>query len=753
MVRVKGDRPATLRAWEDATLRSHINSAAAGKINLTDARVVSLLRSAFPHIYSRRSTKLLIERVARISPLPCRRGDAVDNPTPSPVTSKRRKIGEARNVIGAIVVSSASVSASSSDSDVRELDQSENDEINDDDDAADADDGDGDDDGDDDTGETNEDVVNHEIVGDLGVRHELGSNRPIFEDLGGMRGLLEELKREVVMPLHQLKVLRHLGVEPRARILLHGPPGCGKTTLARAIANEAGVPFYEISAAELASGASGAPEENIRKLLSTAYMKAPSIVFIDEIDAMDSKTESLQRGVVPCAVNQLMACMDELYRPIKPINHDADSESSNSRRGYVLMIGATNMPDDLDPALRRRFDREIDLGVPDDYARRLDILLTITRDLKVEVDLAKLARCTVGFVGGDLVALVKEASRIAVNKIMDKRISEAYKKQRVGVRSKDCYKQPFSDEELENLSITMGHFMDALKVVQPSTKVEAFSTVPLAKWDDVGGLQFLKVEFERHVVKHIKFPEVYKTLIVEALANEAGANFLHIKAPELLKSGDEIGLLVRNIFSYARAHPPSIIFFDELDVVTPCDDEDKRHLSEFRQLMSEFISDTKVSMRGVYVIGATSRHMGWLKMVPHFSLIQTHFDRILYVPPPSPEERGAILEVLSRHKPIDANVDLMALGKGVACENFSGNDLSALMREAAKAAIDRPTLSGGGHGVPLTIKDADFKSALAKISPSLLSMQVKNWELLSMKFAVKGCSQVKSGTSGGTWKL
>ncbi|XP_057802703.1 cell division control protein 48 homolog C-like isoform X2 [Salvia miltiorrhiza] len=693
-------------------------------------------------------------------------------------TRKRQKIDETRNASRQIEVFRASASASYSDSNGRELDPSKSDESG----------GDG--------SETRDGArrdangVNGAIIGDLGGVNELGggkremnkngdgegrdvnkNNWPMFSDLGGynIRNRIGKF-REVIVPLHQWKLLRHFGAVPMTAILLHGPPGCGKTAMARALGNEAGVPFYETSAAALMPGVSG-----ILELFCRAYMKAPSIVFIDELDALISEMGSLR----PCPVKQLMACMDER----EPVNDGSDSESGP---GYVLMIGATSKPDALDPALRRRFNREFYIGVPENI-ERYDILSVLTRNLKVEVgfDLLKLAGWTRGFVAGDLVALVKEARMVAVKSAIYKRVFEDREEQSFDVLFRERSRKAFSDEELENLSLTMGHFVEAGSMVQPSAEMEGFSTTPYTKWDDVGGLQLLKLEFERCVVKPIKFPLVYqdfqlplhdtiflygpsgcgKTLIVKALAKEAGANFMHIWARELPNFGDQSDLVVQNIFSYARTHPPCIVFFDQLDVMTSCGDEDRDRdkdrgkgkgegkgededkaedddeeddddgigwcdwpWPDFRQLISKIAGFTTTT-RGVYVIGASSRP----EIMSHTLPIKNYFESVVYVPLPTPEERGAILKALARDKPIDANVDLMALGKDVACENFSGADLWRLMRKAAQFAIDRPSLSCGGC---VTIKDADFKRALAKVSPSLSCTELKNWELHAEKIQV-----------------
>ncbi|KAK4490798.1 hypothetical protein RD792_001511 [Penstemon davidsonii] len=544
---------------------------------------------------------------------------------------------------------------------------------------------------------------------------------PMFKDLGGMSEVIEELKMEVIVPLYHPQLPRYLGVKPMAGILLHGPPGCGKTKLAHAIANETKTPFYKISATELVSGVSGASEENIRELFSKAYRTAPSIVFIDEIDAIASKRENLQREMERRIVTQLMTCMDESHRLVKPVDDRADLESSDCRPGYVLVIGATNRPDAVDPALRRpgRFDREIVLGVPNESAR-VEILSVLTSKLKVEgaFDLVKIARSTPGFVGADLAAVANKAGNLAMKRIIDERKIEISRLAVNKEHSEDWWRHSWSHEEMEKLSITMADFEEAAKLVQPSSRREGFSAVPNIKWDDVGGLHLLRQEFDRYIVRRIKHPEDYevivrsltdseefktllisfnwqdfgvdletgfllygppgcgKTLIAKAVANEAGANFIHIKGPELLnKYVGESELAVRTIFSRARTCSPCILFFDEVDALTTKRGKEGGWVVErlLNQLLIEL--DGADQRRDVYVIGATNRP----EVMDRAVLRPGRFGKLLYVPLPTPDERGMILKALARKKPIDASVDLLAIGKDTSCENLSGADLSALV--------------------------------------------------------------------------
>ncbi|EEF39669.1 cell division control protein 48 homolog C [Ricinus communis] len=580
-----------------------------------------------------------------------------------------------------------------------------------------------------------------------------GKDGPRFRDLGGMRAVLEELEMEVFLPLYHPHVPRRLGVNPIGGILLHGPPGCGKTKLAHAIANETGVPFYKISATEVVSGVSGASEENIRELFSKAYRTAPSIVFIDEIDAIASKRENLQREMERRIVTQLLTCMDEFHRLVRPSNANSDSESTNQKPGYVLVIGATNRPDAIDPALRRpgRFDREIRLGVPDENAR-VEILSVLTKKCTLEgsLDLLQIARSTPGFVGADLDALVDKAGNLAMRRILSQRKSELTGECADVEYIEDWWKIPWLPEELEKLAITMADFEQAAKVVQPSSRREGFSTVPNVKWEDVGGLHSIRNEFDLHIVRRIKYPEDYqkfgvnsetgillygppgcgKTLIAKAVANEAGANFIHIKGPELLnKYVGESELAVRTLFTRARTCSPCVLFFDEVDALTTKRGKEGGWVVErlLNQLLIEL--DGADQRPGVFIIGATNRP----EVMDPAVLRPGRFGKLLYVPLPSSDDRGLILKALAKGKPIDPNVDLSTIGKMEACENLSGADLKKLMDEAAMSALVEAKGSSSDESSS-TIKATHFEQALTKISPSVSHKQVKYYKVWSESF-------------------
>ncbi|CAN6166277.1 unnamed protein product [Urochloa humidicola] len=585
-----------------------------------------------------------------------------------------------------------------------------------------------------------------------------GEKGPRFADLGGMEAVIEELMMEVVVPLCHPELPHHLGVRPVTGLLLHGPPGCGKTTLAHAIANETGVPFYKISAPEVVSGVSGASEENIRGLFQKAYRTAPSIVFIDEIDAIASKRENMQREMERRIVTQLMTCMDQFHQKIGPSGGDVDAESSEKKPGYVIVIGATNRPDAVDQALRRpgRFDREISLGVPDENARK-QILKMLTQNLRLEgdFDLFKTARATPGFVGADLKALVDKAGNLAMKRIIDKRRAQYYR-EHDGDSKHDWWRQPWDAGEVEGLHITMDDFEEATKMVQPSLRREGFSSVPDITWDDVGGLNSLRKEFDRCIIRCIKHPEDYevfgvnmqagfllfgppgcgKTLIAKAVAHEAGANFIHIKGPELLnKYVGESESEVRKIFTRARTNSPCILFFDEVDALTTKRGKEGGWVVErlLNQLLIEL--DGADQRQGVYVIGATNR----IDVIDDAVLRPGRFGKKHYVPLPGADERVSILKAHARSKPIASDVNLDALARREECNNLTGADLASLVNEAAMAALEERLdfVENGTSSMSSSclIELSHFERALSKVKPSVSEQQMKHYEALSRRYS------------------
>jgi ribosome biogenesis ATPase len=457
-----------------------------------------------------------------------------------------------------------------------------------------------------------------------------------YADLGGMEEVLKQIRQLVEYPLVRPEVYRYLGVDPPRGVLLQGPPGCGKTHLANAIAGQLGVSYFRVSAPELVSGMSGESEARIRELFQAASDAAPSVVFLDELDAIAPKRSDggSSRGMEKRMVAQLLTSLDML------------DPKYNQHNAPVIVLGATNRPDSIDPALRRagRFDREILLGVPDEDAR-IAILKTMTKDMKLDGDfnLKVLARQTPGYVGADIRSLTKEAAVNAINRIF----KDVLKDQKLpsdmaadvdgtsGTNTNDTDNNmsltPLTAEEMEPLFVTMDDFLKAIPNVQPSSQREGFATVPGVSWDDIGALGSIREELTLSVLEPIRNPEKFKllgiplpagvmlygppgcgkTLLAKAIANESGANFISIKGPELLdKYVGESERSVRLVFERARSSSPCVVFFDELDSLCRkrgSGDDGGSGVSErvVNQLLTEM--DGLESRRNVFVIAATNR--------------------------------------------------------------------------------------------------------------------------------------------------
>jgi ribosome biogenesis ATPase len=619
-----------------------------------------------------------------------------------------------------------------------------------------------------------------------------------YSDLGGIEGVLQEVRELIEYPLLHPEIYAHLGTEPPRGVLLHGPPGCGKTLLANAIAGEVGVPFFKVGATEIVGGMSGESEERVRELFAEAASHAPSLIFIDEIDSITPKRETAQREMERRIVAQLVTCLDDL-----------SLERTNGRA--VIVIGATNRPDSLDTSLRRtgRFDREICLGVPD-VAARERILRVLAAKLRLdgEFDFALLARHTPGYVGADLSALANEAAVIAVNRIFrqleqqlpslsssdacrdddgnsndedsgddvkqKQQVEDDQLQSRQVIASNVCARRtPFSESELESLSISMADFRLALKKVQPSAKREGFATVPNVSWSDVGALASVRKTLYSLIVAPIKRPERFKaygvsvpagvllygppgcgkTLLAKAIANEAAANFISVKGPELLNKyvGDS-ERAVRRVFARARSSSPCIIFFDELDALAP-----KRsggdsgggggsQASErvVNQLLTEL--DGLDERRDVFVIGATNRP----DIIDRAMLRPGRLDKLLYVPLPSAADRLSILRTVTRNMPLDDQVlgQLDAIANDDRCARFSGADLAALAREAATCALEED-----GFDVPAaeaskpSIALRHFSIALDSIHPSVTERDERLYNQLRFKIQSTHLSSSASSSS------
>ncbi|MDA2926033.1 CDC48 family AAA ATPase [Acidobacteria bacterium AH-259-G07] len=528
-----------------------------------------------------------------------------------------------------------------------------------------------------------------------------------YEDVGGLGKETQRVREMIELPLKYPQVFDRLGIDAPKGVLLHGPPGCGKTLIARAVTNETDAFFISISGPEVMAKYYGESEARLRSVFEEAQRNAPAIVFIDELDAIAPKREELggDRQVEKRVVAQLLAILDGL-----------------ESRGQIIVIGATNIPDVLDPALRRpgRFDRELTIPIPDKNGR-LEILQIHTRGMPLaeDVSLGKLAEITHGFVGADLEALAREAAMVVLREIMPQ---------------VDFQLEEIPYETLLELEITMDHFMEAMKEVDPSAIREVFVEVPDVSWEDVGGLDDVKQQLMEAIEWPLKFPEVFekaktrppkgillhgppgtgKTLIAKAVANESGVNFISVKGPALMsKFLGESEKGIRDIFKKAKQASPTILFFDEIDAVVPIrglGGGDSTRTTE--RVISQFLIelDGIEELKGVVVLGATNR----LDMIDPAVLRAGRFDVILDLPLPDKQAREEILNIHTRAKPLARDVSLNKLAEET--EGLSGADLEAVARQAASLAI-REFLGKAGdkaqeHVEKLKIRMAHFTEAL-----------------------------------------
>ncbi|MBL7169516.1 MAG: CDC48 family AAA ATPase [Candidatus Aenigmarchaeota archaeon] len=529
-----------------------------------------------------------------------------------------------------------------------------------------------------------------------------------YEDVGGIHQAIQKVREMIELPLRHPELFGRLGIEPPKGVLLYGPPGTGKTLLARAVANESGANFYSVSGPEIFSKWYGQTEQNLRKIFEQAEKNAPSIIFIDEIDAMAPKREEVTGEVERRTVSQLLTLMDGL-----------------KKRGKVIVIAATNRENALDPALRRpgRFDREIELGVPDKRGRK-EILQIHSRRMPLakDVNLDELAEITYGYVGADLEALVKEAAMYALRRLLPQ------------IKWKEEGELP--EDLLEKLIVTQDDFRHALKLVEPSAMREVLIEVPNVKWGDVGGLEQVKQELQEAVEWPLKTPESFermgispprgvllygppgcgKTMLAKAVATESNANFISVKGPELFsKWVGESEKKVRELFRRAKQVSPSIIFFDEIDSMVP-----KRGMSVGENVSEKIVSQMLTELSGledlhdVVVVAATNRP----DMLDPALLRPGRFDRRILVPGPDEKARLKILEIKTKGVPLKG-VNLKKLAKETG--GFSGADIDALVREAAMHALRKNKKSK-----QVTAKD--FNEAIKGIKPTLDKNVIKFYE-------------------------
>ncbi|MCQ5336609.1 MAG: CDC48 family AAA ATPase [Candidatus Methanomethylicia archaeon] len=539
---------------------------------------------------------------------------------------------------------------------------------------------------------------------------EAAVSKVTYEDIGDLEDAKIKIREMIELPMKHPELFKHLGIEPPKGILLYGPPGCGKTLLAKAVATESGANFFSINGPEIMSKFYGESESRLREIFEEAEKAAPSVIFIDEIDSIAPKREEVTGEVERRVVAQLLTLMDGL-----------------KSRGQVVVIAATNRPEAVDPALRRpgRFDREIAIPMPDKKARK-EILQVHLRNMPLadDVNIDELAELTHGYSGADIAALAREAAIRALRRFLPKI---------------DLEKKTIPANILKDLKVSRNDFFEAMKDITPSTLREVYVEVPEIHWNDIGGLEDVKKQLREMVELPMKNPELFekmgitppkgillygppgcgKTLLAKAVATESGANFISVRGPEILsKWVGESEKAIREIFKKARQAAPCVIFFDEIDSIAPVrggrfDSGVTERI--VNQLLAEM--DGLIPLRGVVVIAATNRP----DIVDPALLRPGRFDRLVFIPLPDKKAREEIFKVHTRKMPLAEDVNISVLAD--MTEGYTGADIEAICREAALNAI-REDLK------PKKVEMKHFIEAIKNTPKSLSPEDVKRYETM-----------------------
>ena len=544
------------------------------------------------------------------------------------------------------------------------------------------------------------------VVGKTELPGESVARATSYEDIGGLKPQLQRIREMIELPLRYPEVFERLGIDAPKGVLLHGPPGCGKTLIARSIAHETEANFFSVSGPEIIHKFYGESEAHLRKIFEEATRKGPSIVFLDEIDAIAPRRENVVGDVEKRVVAQLLALMDGL-----------------AKRQHLIVIAATNLPNLLDPALRRpgRFDREIAIPIPDRHGRE-EILAIHSRGMPLaeNVGLAHLAGITHGFVGADLEALCREAAMICLRRIMP---------------DIDFALARIPYEQLSKLEVRRDDFLDALREVEPSAIREVFVEVPDVGWEDVGGLAPVKERLVEAVEWPLEHPDLFaqagirppkgillsgppgcgKTLLAKAVAHESQVNFISVKGPALLsKYVGESEKGVREVFRKAKQAAPCIVFFDEIDALVPVRSAGASDSHVAERVLSQFLAelDGVEELKAVLVLGATNR----LDLLDPAILRPGRFDEVVEIPLPDEESRRQIFEVHLRNKPLAPGTSAADLASRTA--DFSGAEIQAVCAKAALRAVRRAVEAGKrkpAAEVRVTIQAADLGAALEEV--------------------------------------